>query len=301
MTVDTGTPSGMTVLVTGATGTVGGHVVGHLLAAGHKVRAMTRHPATADLPDGVEVVAGDLTDVSSLAPAFDGVTAAHLINFGKGYQPLRNGPEIVAVALKAGIRKVTVLGGWEEGTLEPAVRASALEWTLLRPVEFMSNSLSDWGESLRTRGVVREPYGDRKSPPIHESDIAAVAAAVLTEDGHAGEAYHLTGPEVLTARDKIRILAEATGRDLTFEELTPEQTREEWVVRGGLPDLLIFKAFTGGNPGLGDAELMEILLRVYGTPNPYGTTVTDAVEKVIGRPPRTYAQWAAEHAHHFQP
>ncbi|MEZ0073761.1 NmrA family NAD(P)-binding protein [Planotetraspora sp. GP83] len=291
----------MTILVTGATGTVGGHVVQHLLRAGRKVRALTRNPDAADLPEGVEVVAGDLTDVAGLAPAFEGVTAAHLINFGRGYQPLPNGQEIVDLALKAGVRSVTVLGGWEEGSLERAVQASSLAWTLLRPVEFMSNTLADWGEPLRTDGVVREPYGDRKGASIDEFDIGAVAAVALTQYGHAGKAYHLTGPELLTPRDKVRIIGEATGRDLRFEELTPEETREEWVVKGRRPERLIFQAFTASAPGIGDAELVEMLLRLYGTSNERGRTVTDAVERVTGRPPRTFAQWAADHADQFRP
>ena len=153
----------MTVLVTGATGTVGRHVVQHLLSAGHDVRALTRDPAAAHLPDGVEVVAGDVTDAAGLARAFDGVTAAHLITFGGPYRPLTNGPEIVEQAARAGVRRVTLLCGWEDGTLEPAVRDSELEWTQLQPLEFMANTLSDWAEPLRTRGVIREPYGDRKS------------------------------------------------------------------------------------------------------------------------------------------
>jgi uncharacterized protein YbjT (DUF2867 family) len=290
----------MTILVTGATGTVGRHVVGDLLRAGQKVRALSRHPAAAGLPDGVDVVAGDLTDVAALGSAFDGVTAAHLINFSGSYQPLPNGEQIVDLALKAGVRRVTVLGGWQEGTLEPAVRAGALEWTYLRPLEFMSNTLADWGEPLRAGGVVREPYGDRKSPPVHEADIGAVAAVTLTQDGHAGQTYIITGPEVLTPREKIRIIGEATGRDLRFEEMTPEQTRKEWVGEGRLPDRLIFQAFAA-TAALGDAQLVEILLRLYGEPNELGRTVTDTVRRVTGRPARTFAQWAAEHADAFRP
>jgi uncharacterized protein YbjT (DUF2867 family) len=290
----------MTVLVTGATGTVGSHIVQHLLRAGRKVRALTRDPATADLPEGVEVVAGDLNDVATLTPAFDGVTAAHLINFSKDYKPLRNGQQIVDLALRAGVRKVTILGGWEEGTLEPAARSSTLEWTHLRPIEFMSNTLADWGERLRSDGVIREPYGDRKSAPVHESDIGAVAAVALTEDGHAGRAYTLTGPEVLTPRDKIRILSEATGRNLTFEELTPDQTRKQWAEEGRPPELLLFKVF-GDTPQVGYREMVEFLLNVYGSEHEVGSTVTDAVEKVTGRPARTFAQWAAEHAGAFRP
>ncbi|MCF6473188.1 NAD-dependent epimerase/dehydratase family protein [Nonomuraea sp. MG754425] len=290
----------MTILVTGATGTVGRHLVGHLLRQGQKVRALTRNPATAGLPEGVEVVAGDLTDARTLRPAFNDVTAAHLINFGGDYRPLRNGQQIADLLRETGVGKVTLLSGWQEGSLEPAVRASTLQWTYLNPVQFMANFLSDWGEPLRTTGVVREPYGDRKSPPIHESDIAAVAATVLTQDGHTGQAYHLTGPEILTPREMIRHLTEVTGRDLRFEELTPDQTRQQWSTRAKRPNLSLFRAFTQ-IPGVSDTDVVEIYLKMAGASREYSTTLTDNVEKIIGRPPRTFAQWAAEHARHFQP
>ncbi|MGP4101524.1 NmrA family NAD(P)-binding protein [Nonomuraea sp. KM90] len=289
----------MTVLVTGATGTVGRQVVRHLLGRGAKVRALTRDPAAAVLPAGVEVVAGDLTDAGTLEPAFDGVTAVHLINFGGGYRPLPNGEEIVDLAVRAGVRRASVLVGWQEGTLEAAVRAGALEWTFLNPVQFMANFLVDWGGPLRAGDLVREPYGDRKSPPVDESDIGAVAATVLTEDGHAGESYHLTGPEVLTARQMVAIIGEATGRSLRFEELTPDQVRQEWSIPGRRPDLSVFRVL-GQAASSGAADPVELLLQLYGTPNEYGTTLTDHVERVTGRPPRTYAEWAREHAHHFR-
>ena len=116
----------MTILVTGATGTVGRHVVGELVRAGHAVRALTRNPAKADLPEGVEVVAGDLAVPDSLTAAFDGVTAAHLINFaGEGYAPLGTGPQIVELAAKSGVRRVTVLGGRAEAVRRPAPRGDS--------------------------------------------------------------------------------------------------------------------------------------------------------------------------------
>ncbi|MFC4118012.1 NmrA family NAD(P)-binding protein [Nonomuraea zeae] len=289
----------MTVLVTGATGTVGRQVVRHLLGRGQKVRALTRDPGRAVLPDGVEVVAGDLAAAVGLEEAFDGVTAAHLINFGGDYRRLTNGRQIVDLAERAGVGKVTVLVGWQEGTLEQAIRAGGLEWTFLQPLQFMANSLTDWGEALRTSGRVREPYGDRKSPPIDESDIGAVAATVLTQDGHGGRSYLLTGPEVLTARRMVAIIGEATGRDLRFEELTPDQVREEWSAPERRPPLSLFRAFTQ-EAGVAESDLVERLLETYGTPNEYGTTLTDQVERVTGRPPRTFAQWAAEHAGHFR-
>ncbi|MEV8441934.1 NAD(P)H-binding protein [Actinosynnema sp. NPDC051121] len=283
----------MTILVTGATGTVGRHLVHHLLAAGHPVRALSRRPGDAALPDDVEVVRGDTTDVDSLAAAFTGVTAAHLINFGHGYRPLDNGARIADAARRAGVRRVTLLGGWAEGTLEPAVRASGLEWTQLRPLEFMANTLADWGPPLRADGVIREPHGDRRSALVHEADIAAVAATALTTDGHAGQTYTLTGPEALSPRDKVRHLADATGRDLRFEELTPHQARELWTAHP--PSLQLYRVAPGG-----PEEKADFVLTLYGNVPESGSTVSDTVERVTGRPARTFAEWAAEHADAFR-
>ncbi|WP_326821490.1 NAD(P)H-binding protein [Streptosporangium sp. NBC_01756] len=271
----------MTILVTGATGTVGRHMVDELLQAGRRVRALTRDPSRADLPAEVEIVAGDLTATDSLLPALDGVTGIHLITFGGAdYGPLRNGPEIVESAVKAGVRKVTVLGGWDEGTLEPAVRAGDLDWTFLQPTEFMSNALH-WTEAVRA-GVVREPFGDATTAMVHEADIAAVAAKALTEDGHAGRTYGLTGPERLTTRDKVRIIGETIGRTIEFVELTEAQAREKMAAEGQ-PE-----------------ELIDFLINVFGNVPEEPNIVNSTVEQVTGRPARTFAQWAAEHADAFR-
>ncbi|MBG0827150.1 NmrA family NAD(P)-binding protein [Planomonospora sp. ID67723] len=272
----------MTILVTGATGTVGRHVVGELIRAGQRVRALTRNPAGANLPAGVEVVAGDLTLTDSLVPALDGVTAVHLITFGgDDYGVLRNGREIVELLTETGVRKVTVLGGWDEGTLEPAVRAGSLAWTFVYPTEFMSNAMG-WAGSIRAEGVVREPFGDATTAMVHEADIGAVAATALMEDGHAGLTYALTGPERLSTRDKVRILGEAVGREIEFVELTVEQAREKMAAEGQ-PE-----------------EMIEFLLDVFGNVPEEANTVNSTIEKVTGRPARTFAQWAAEHADAFR-
>ncbi|GAA3187074.1 NmrA family NAD(P)-binding protein [Nonomuraea roseoviolacea] len=276
----------MTILVTGATGTVGRLVVEELVRAGRQVRALTRDlsRASALLPAGVEVVAGDLADPGSLVRAFDGVTAAHLITFaGDDYAPLKRGDEIVELAVKAGVRKVSVLGGRADGPLEQALVATDIEWTLLNPVEFMSNTLRWWAGSVQAHGVVREPFGDRLSALVHEADIAAVAAAVLTGEGHGGRTYTLTGPEALTTRQKVRVLAEATGLDITFTELTEQEARAEW-----------------RSHGMGE-ETIEFLVRALGDTPEVGYTVVPTVEQVTGRPARPFAQWAAEHAAAFRP
>ncbi|MFI6603988.1 NAD(P)H-binding protein [Nonomuraea sp. NPDC050536] len=272
----------MTILVTGATGTVGRQLVEQLVRSGQQVRALTRNPGSARLPEGVEVVGGDMADPGSLEQAFEGVTAAHLINFaGDDYQPLKNGEQIVEVAAAAGVRRITVLGGRADGPLEQALAGSDLEWTLLQPVEFMSNTLKWWAESIKAEGAIREPFGGRLSALVHEADIAAVAATVLTEGGHHGETLTLTGPEAIATRDKVRMLAEAVGREIRFEELTEDQAKAKWRA-----------------DGMGE-ETIGFLIQALGNTPDIGKTVVSTVEDVTGRPARSFSQWAAEHAAAF--
>ncbi|MEN8649537.1 NAD(P)H-binding protein [Streptomyces sp. 21So2-11] len=272
----------MTFLVTGATGNVGRQVVAELLRRGESVRALTRDPAKADFPAGVETVRGDLTDPASLAPALEGVTGVHLITFGGAvFGDLTTGPQLVELAAKAGVRRITVLNGGGPTPLETAVREGDVDWTVLMPVEFMANSL-EWAEQIRTEDLVREPYADRPSAVVHEGDIGAVAAVALTEEGHAGQTYLITGPEVLTVHDKLRAIGAARGRDVGLIELSEEQALAKWREEG-LP-----------------AETIDFLLGMYRDTPVEGRTVLDTVAKVTGRPARTYAEWAAEHADAFK-
>ncbi len=265
------------VLVTGATGTVGRHIVAYLLAAGRRVRALTRDPAGANLPAEVEVVQGNLGDTDSIAGVFDGVAAAHLIGFGDGYAPLANGPAIMECAERAGVRTVTRLRGEVEKTpLDLAVEASGVEWTYLSPVEFMANSL-EWAESIRREGEVREGFADGKSACVHEADIASVAATVLTSSGHGGSEYRLTGPQALTPIDKVRIFKQVLGREISFVELSRDEMVLRWS-RGGW-----------------SAEDIDFFLAMIENPPIPGDVVLSTVEEVTGKPARTFAQWVWEH------
>ncbi|GAA3139942.1 NAD(P)H-binding protein [Planomonospora alba] len=271
----------MTVLVTGATGNVGRPLVEQLLAGGHKVRALTRNPATADLPAGAEVVAGNLSDSASLPEVFDGVTAAHLIGFGDGYAPLGNGAEIADIARRAGVRTVTVLkGSQDKEPLEEAVQAGGLRWTCLAPVEFMSNTL-EWAESIRAEGVVRDAFPGIRSAMVHDADIAAVAAAALTADGHGGRTYWLTGPQALTHPEKVRVIGEVLGREVRFVELSQDEMVARWRAEGySDSDIAFF-----------------VMMRT--DPPEAGRTVLPTVEQVTGRPARTFRQWVEENAAAF--
>jgi uncharacterized protein YbjT (DUF2867 family) len=271
------------ILVTGATGTVGRQVVAELLARGHEVRALTRDAAKTALPAGVEVVEGDLTQPDGLAPALEGITGLHLITFGgAAFTPLETGPRILELARSAGVRRITVLHGGGATPLEDAVRADdGVEWTVLMPVEFMANAL-EWADGIVASGEVREPFVSRLSAMVHEGDIGAVAAVALTEEGHAGQEYVITGPELLTVGDKVATIAAAVGREIALVELTEEQAVGQWRA-AGLPE-----------------DVVGFLLEAYGNTPEVGRTVASTVEKVTGRPARTFAQWAAEHADAFK-
>jgi uncharacterized protein YbjT (DUF2867 family) len=268
----------VTTLVTGATGNTGRHVVAELVRRGEGVRALTRNPAAAagTFPAEVEIVAGTHTSPEGLDAALEGVGRLHItVTAGLA----EAGPALVRRAVDAGVGRITVVwGGWV-GPVEQAVAESGVEWTRLEPQEFMSNTLT-WIESIRADGVVREPY-DFPSALVHEADIGAVAAIALLDDGHAGRAYNLTGPESLTARQRIAILSRSIRRDITFAPITHEQAVERLTATG------VSRA---------DAEFV---IGWYADPGADATTVVDTVERVTGRPARTFAQWVAEHAERF--
>jgi uncharacterized protein YbjT (DUF2867 family) len=272
----------MKILVAGATGNVGRPLVEQLVQAGHQVRALTRNPGKANLPAGAEVIAGDLTNPETLTAAMEGVDSLHLINFeGNGYAPLETGPEIMALAEKAGVKRVTVLRGGERTSVEEAAEASSLAWTFLEPVEFMSGAL-DYAESIRTEGIVRQPFADRRTAAVHDADIASVAAGVLTSDGHGGKSYTLTGPEVLSPRKMVNAIGAAMGCDIPFIELTVEEANVAWQA-AGMPQ-----------------EFIDFMMWAYGNTPEVGYTVVPTVEQVTGHPPRTFAQWAAENVAKFR-
>jgi uncharacterized protein YbjT (DUF2867 family) len=271
------------ILVTGATGNVGRHVVRQLVEAGERVRAVTRDPARAELPDGADVVRGDLLDPSTYGAMFAGVTRVHLLAAGEGVA------EFVTAARDAGVERIVLLsslaGGGAIGAhhrgLEAAVERSGVAWTHLRPGAFMANVRWQWAASIRAEGVVRTPYPGASLAPIHEADIAAVATEALLREDHANTAYELTGPESLTYAEQAAVLGKAIGREIDVVELTPEQAREQ---------------MTRAMPAAVADTLLEYWAERVGT----RALVSPCVEQVTGRPARNFAQWAAEHAAEFR-
>ena len=273
----------MTILVTGATGTTGSHVVAHLAEDGHPVRALSRHPGAARFPAGVEVVQGDLTRPDSLAAALDGVTALHLIAIGgDDYTPLATAPDVVDAAGRAGVKRITVLTGTdEELDVVRAVEASGLDWTHVRPAAaFMANRLQ-WAAAVRETGVVRDGFVDRLDALVHEADVGAVIATALTEGGHAGRTYAPSGPEALSRADNVRTIGEVIGRPVRLEAMSVAEVRAEMLANGIGPDVADFV--------VGFEE----------SPPAAASAVTSVVEDVTGRPPRSFRDWVAEHRDAF--
>jgi uncharacterized protein YbjT (DUF2867 family) len=276
------------ILVTGSTGNVGSELVRTLLAGGHPVRALVRDESrAAAVPDGAEATVGDLNRPDSLEAALDGVTAVHLL---AGYAGL---PEALTRMRQAGVQRVTlqsssaVPSGDRTNAVaryhiesEEAIRASGLGFTFLQPNGFMSNAL-EWAEPLRRGDVVTAAFAGVRTAQIDPRDIAAVAAAALTTDAHEGRSYRLSGPEALLAADRVAILGSVLGRDLRLEAQSDDDARADMAAR--MPPEYVdafFSFFVDGT--LDESEVLP------------------TVEEVTGRPPRTFAAWAAEHAAAFR-
>lgn len=272
----------MAILVTGATGTVGRHVVSGLVQKGKQVRAVSRNPENAGLPEGVEVTKGDLAAPESLRAALQGVTALYLImSSDNAHTALQTDPKVIEIAKEAGVRRVVILMDYEGNPVEQIVKDSGMQWTLLKPVEFMANALVDWQPSIRAEGIVREPFGYALSARVHEADIAAVAVEALTEDGHHEESYYLTGPEALSRVDAVNKIAAAIGKEIRFVELTEEQARQGWK-----------------DQGYGEEDI-EFFVQMGKNPPEVGYTVLPTIELVTGRPAKTFDEWIAEHKDEF--
>lgn len=289
------------ILVTGATGKVGRELVAQLARSGTAVRALTRDPGSAHLPAGTEVVRGDLAEPGTLGPALEGARTVFLVwptlaadhaapetlemiakNAERIVYLSSNGvPDGAAADDRAG-EPASILGS--HALIERLISSSGLEWTFLRPTGFAANTLG-WAGQIRDRGVVRWPYAAAARSLIHERDIAAVAARVLTGDGwdaFRGTKLVLSGPRAVTQADQVRIIGEAIGRPARFEEIPPEEARRELVAAWGVP------------------AAVDAALATWASFVTEPEQVTSAVRDVTGRPARTFREWAAGHAADFQ-
>jgi uncharacterized protein YbjT (DUF2867 family) len=281
------------ILVTGATGDIGGEVVRQLVAGGVRVRALARDPAkAAKLGAGVEVVKGDLLAPETLGAAFDGAEKVFLM--GLGQQLPRIVEHAAPAAERAGVRHVVLLssstiltdpmvtiGKWHRAA-EVRIEATGIPWTMLRPGNFMSNTLR-WVATIKAQGAVFSPSGQGRSAPIDPRDIASVGVKALTTPGHEGKRHVLTGGALMTAAEQVEVLAAALGKPLRCVDV-PEAGARAGMLKAGM------------NEEMADA-LLEVMRRVREGGEALQTTT---VREVTGAEPRTFATWAAEHLAAFQ-
>lgn len=278
------------IVVTGATGNIGRPLTQALAEAGQEVTAVSRH--TAAMPGGVRHVVADLARPAGLRPVLAGAKALFLLLSGDLHGAEADPAAVIRAAAAGGVRRVVLLSTLGVVTrpfgatriamraLEDTLRESGLEWVVLRPGGFASNALW-WAESVRTQQVVAAPFGDIGVPIIDPADIAEVAAACLMEDRHTGGVYELTGPEVITPRRQAQAIAAALGSPVGFHELTRAEART---------------AMAQSMP----AELADDTLDILGSPNPAELRVSPDVQRVLGRAPRPFADWAARNVAAFR-
>ncbi|MBG0850377.1 NAD(P)H-binding protein [Streptomyces spinoverrucosus] len=276
------------ILVTGATGNIGSALLRevHAGVAG-PLRALTRDATRATFPEGVEVVEGDFAEPESLKPALEGVRSLFLVS--------RLGPDadILEAARSAGVEHVVLVSSitvqthphlgpaGENLAVERLLKESGMAWTILRPTQFASNTVM-WAASIRAREAVRAPYADTGLPTIHPADIASVARVALTEPGHQGRTYALTGPEPMTARQQVEAIAAALGRDVPFVEISRQEAHAQMAA--------VF----------GDEAADAVLDVTGGDVNDELLAVRETVSRVTGSPARPFRQWAAENADVFR-
>jgi uncharacterized protein YbjT (DUF2867 family) len=279
----------MVTVVFGARGNVGRHVVAGLLASGERVRAASRNPATAGFAPGLEAAAADLDRPETLPAALAGAGMVFLYARPDGIEGFVKAAESAGVRHVALLSSVSVVSPGAERspvarlhrTVELAIERSDLDWTFIRPGTFAANTRTWWAESIRAQNVVRLPYPEAQTAPVHEKDIAALAVTALTEPGHSRQAYTVYGAESLTLRRQAGHIGDATGRQIRIEEIHPRQARTE-----------LAKAMP---PVVADAMLRQWAAG-HGTPAP----ISAIVAKITGRPAHTFAQWAADHADDFR-
>lgn len=282
------------VLVAGATGTTGGLVAARLRDAGVAVRGLTRSEEHAEAlrRNGIDAVVADTGDPSSLRAAFDGVRAAYVASPSSPEMPEHEG-NFARAAAQAGVGllvKLSVIGASPDAPImfgrlhaaaEERVRDAGVPHAFLRPNGFMQNTLM-WTEQLHA-GAVYGPVTDARWSIVDARDIADVAALVLQDPrAHTGAEVTITGPEPLSPREEIAILSEIVGRDIEARDVTVEQAMES--MRGaGMPDWY--------------AERLGELFRFYETGA--AAVVRDDAPALLGRPMRTYRQFAEDHHHAF--
>lgn len=283
------------VLVTGATGATGSRLVRLLRAQAVTVRALVRDPARAEgiVGDGVQLALGDFADRASLRAAVEGVDSIYLA-CGNVPEQVEYESAVIDEAERSGVRRIVKLSArgaavgapvayWHwHGLIEQHLAAADVKAVVLRPGFAMTNLLAA-AEHVRSQAMLFTPAADARIAMIDPIDVAAVAAAALTTDGHDGNTYVLTGPRAITYQQVADDIAAVAGRPVGFVDLPPEAAGPA-LVQAGLPAFVadqivaVFDALRSGAQA----------------------TTTDTVTAITGRAPRSFADFACDHAAAFR-
>jgi uncharacterized protein YbjT (DUF2867 family) len=263
-----------TILVLGATGKTGRRIVERLQARGVPTRAGSR---TAQPPF-------DWADRDTWAPALGGVAAVYVTYYPDLAVP--GAPEAVGelarLAGEQGVQRLVLLSGRGEEEAqrsEEVVKEAGIDWTILRSSWFDQNFSEGFLIDSVLEGAVALPVGGVREPFVHADDLADIAVAALTEDGHAGQLYEVTGPRLLSYADAVAEIAAATGRDVRFETISMDE-------------------FAGGlaQAGLSEDEAWLVKYLFSEVMDGRNESLTDGVQRALGREPRDFADYTREAA-----
>ena len=283
------------ILVTGATGNIGSKVVAELQEQNASVRAFVRdeHKAKAMLGRSVELVTGEFGDKNTVQRALENVHSVFLACSNDPRQ-VEYETNVIDAALAAGVQRIVKLSAlgagvgssvpfWDwHGRIERHLKASGIPFVILQPSFIMTNLLAA-AEGIQQQGMLFAPAEDARISMIHPQDVATSAAVALTSEDHNGKTYMLTGLEVITYEQVAKELSSATGQHIPFVAV-PDEAATQAMVASGLPIFVagqivtVFKALRGGA---------------------YNQT-SNSVQMLTGYAPRSFAQFALEHAHVFQ-
>lgn len=282
------------ILITGSTGYIGSELVRLLSQARVPARALARNPGKGQKLPGISWVTGDLAKPETLPAAFAGCVKLFLLT-GNVENTVELQHNAIAAARQAGIAHVvklsafgasshsnSLIGRWHH-EIEKELQESGLAWTMLRPHHFMQNLLAQ-AENIIHDDVVYAAAGEGRIPFIDTRDIAAVAVITLTQEGHTGKKYVITGSEAISYRQVTELIGATIGRKLRYVDESFDEARAR-LTKAGQPSWLI------------ESSLALAAYQRAGGPT---ETITSVVADLTGKPARTFAEFARDHAAVFR-
>jgi len=279
------------ILITGASGTVGGALASAMNHSGQAFRAAYHFPEKAERAqrDGYETVTIDMARPETLPGALEGIDTVFLLGAGVRGQAEREA-NMVRAATTAGVKRLVKLSVWRAGreehelarmhrSVERAIEASGMAWTFLRANGFMQNFSGALAETIKMRAAIYQPAAHAKISFVDVRDIAAAAVIALTNTSHEGKAYELSGPDALSHSDIAAILSRVLGKDVTYVPVADDAARTR-MIEAGMPDFY--------------ADALIDLFRVYR--EGVAARVSSDLEKLTGRAPIAFERFAREHA-----